>query len=102
MFPGTLSGFRKRGLANGVSPFYSENEMEENGKKGKNRNWKKQPKRNKGGNGKNGRQRKKREENGKTEEIGSNTVAGDPFCKIPTLSGDPEENSGKRSGKSAG
>ena len=74
-----MSRFRKRGLANGVSPFFSfffENEtekmkrkkMEENGKKEKIGTRNKQPKRKKNGNDikrkrteQNGRKRKKME-----------------------------------------
>ena len=70
------SGFRKRGLANGVSPFSSENEKEENGRKRKETEEigtrKKQPKKGKNGNG---RKRKK------TEKIGSDTVPATPFAK---------------------
>ena len=40
--------FRKKGLANGVSPFFSENETEENGRK-----WKENKERKQGKNGKN-------------------------------------------------
>ena len=66
-----VSGFRKRGLVNGVSPFVSENETEENGKEeetGKSANIgarKKKPKRNKSGNEKKKKQNGKKEENGK-------------------------------------
>ena len=56
------SGFRKRGLANGVSPFFSENETEKNGRKRKKteKNGKKRKETEK-----NGRKRKKTEKNGK-------------------------------------
>ena len=105
-FSGTLelvSGFRKRGLANGVSPFFSENETEKwkktekNGRKRKKteRNGKKRKKTEKNGrkrkrknskNGKktekNGRKRKKRK---KTEKIGSDTVPATPFPKDPSV-----------------
>ena len=65
-------GFRQRGLANNVSPFFPENETEkteENGKKRK-KTEKKQ--------GKNGTNRKKRK---KTKKIGSDTVPATPFAK---------------------
>ena len=53
-----LSGFLKRGLANGVSPlFFSENETEENGKKRKNRNPTKAAKKEKMETEENGRKR---------------------------------------------
>ena len=66
---GNLSGFRKRGLANGVSPFFQEmkRKKEENGKKRK-------------------KTKKKTEENGKKERkkmenIGSDTVPATLFAK---------------------
>ena len=83
------SGFRKRGLANGVSPLFSENETEENGKSRKKteengrKRKKSQPEKNcqkgKEGNGKNGRKkRKKAEENGKNRK---RHHSGDPLCE---------------------
>ena len=81
-FPSKKSGFCKRGLANGVSPFFRK--PEENGKnerKQKKGNRKKQPKEK--------MERKKKEENGKknrrkrkkTEKIGSDTVPATPLAK---------------------
>ena len=63
------SAFRKRGLANGVSPFFSENETEKNGKKRKKteENGKKRKKTERK-QGKNGRKRKKTEKNGKNRK----------------------------------
>ena len=52
-----FSGFRKRGLANGVSPFFSENETVKHGRKRK--------KTEENGKKTNGRKRKETEENGK-------------------------------------
>ena len=88
LWAGALSGFRKRGLANGVSPFFSENEMEkteENGKKTE-RNGKKGKKRKKTERkqGKN-RKKKKKKENGrkqKKKKIESDTVPATPFAKL--------------------
>ena len=52
-----FSGFRKRGLANGIFPFFSENETEKNGRQRKKTEEKGKKTRK---NGKNGRKRKKK------------------------------------------
>ena len=103
-FRHSFSGFRKRGLANGVSPFFfpenetkkngrkqkkrkeTEKKMEENGKKRKEteqteENGKKR-KKTEIKQGKNGRKRKKTEEKGKNRK---RHLSGDPFCKTPSF-----------------
>ena len=76
-----MSGFRERGLANGVSPFSSENEMEENVKNGRKR---KQTETNGTRKKKKTSKKRKKWKRKKTEENGKNrsdTVPATPFAK---------------------
>ena len=93
-----MPGFRKRGLANGVFPFFSENEKEqteENGKKTEeNGRKRKENKEKTEKTEENGRKRKKKGKNRKRHR------SGDPFCETPIMgfiqwSGNFREISGK-------
>ena len=75
-----LSGFRKRGLANSVSRFFSENETEKNGRKRKKR------KKTERKLGKKLKKFKKTEENGKKGKKSEATPFRRPlFCETPSL-----------------
>ena len=88
------SGFRKRGLANGVSSFFLKmkrkktEKKEENGKNGKrHRNPKKQKTKKKTAEKAKNRNAKKRKKTEENKNIGKNRKrhhSGDPFCEIPT------------------
>ena len=77
----TPSGFRKRGLANGVSPFFSENETEKNGKK-RNKTEENGKKRKENGK-KTGKKRKKTEENGRKRKKSEATPFRRPLLRNP-------------------
>ena len=86
-----MVGVSQKGSRQRCLPFFSENETEENGKKGRKRKKKKRKtpepeidsqKGKKWKRNKNGRKQKKKKKNGrKTEKIGSDTVPATPFAK---------------------